>query len=102
MLKLFRNDSIINEPVFDEIDFKSIPSELLSNEYHKYIKNDINLFTIHEQMDERVQIKVLQDWIITMITGYVNEVPETNLSRVIHSLLLISFGMITISNQIKK
>ena len=101
MLSYFKNEQIINEPVLDQIDLKSMPTDHLSVEYHKYIKNDISLFTVHDQMDQRVQIKVLQDWILTMISGYINEIPESNLSRVNHSMLLISFAMITISNQIK-
>lgn len=98
----FANKSIINTPIKDEIQLDSIDKKLLSSEFHDYLRSDINLFSIHEQMSERAQVKVLKDWLNTMITSYVKSVPEHNLTRVSHSLLLISYTMDTISKQIKK
>ena len=102
LLSKFSNESIINVPILDEINLEGIDRNLLSSEYHDYLRNDINLFTVHQQMSERSQVKVLKDWVNTMILGYVQAIPTNNLARVSHSLLLIGYTMITISHQIKK
>jgi hypothetical protein len=102
LMKYFTNEQIINKPILDEIDIAKVNKKLLGNEYYRYLRSESNLFTVYEEMNERAQTKVLQDWMNTMIDGYVKAIPQSNLARVHHSLLLIGFSMATIIEQVKK
>ena len=102
MLTQFKNEQVINQPVVDIIDISKVNQDMLSSEYQKYLSSGLHLFTVYDQMNERSQLWVLKDWMNTMIEGYIKSVDTTNLARVHHSLLLISFAMSIITTQIRK